>query len=126
MTLIDPLTNCFETAKVNTKCGGEAQHVFDSTWLAGYPRPNEIGYNNEGEFKFLLCENVGIKSRPTNEYNAQSNARIEHAHQVLGNQLRFFELENRILTKEEGTFEPFLTACAYALHCTYHTTLQAS
>ena len=31
-----------------------------------------------------------------------------------------------MLTKEEATFEPFLTACPYAIRCTYHTTLQAT
>ena len=47
-------------------------------------------------------------------------------HQVLGNQLRSFELEERELTEEEETFEPFLTACAYALKCTQHTTFKAT
>ena len=42
------------------------------------------------------------------------------------NQMRTFQLEERGLTKEEKTVEPFLTACAYALRCTYHTTLKAT
>ena len=29
------------------------------------------------------------------------------------------------MTEEEETFEPFWTACAYAIRCTYHTTLKA-
>ena len=45
---------------------------------------------------------------------------------MLGNQLRSFELEEREFTSEEETFEPFLTACAYAIRCTYHTTLKAT
>ena len=64
--------------------------------------------------------------KPTTDYNPQANAIIERAHQVLGDQLRTFELENRDLTPAERTFEPFLTACAYALRSTYHTTLKAS
>ena len=37
-----------------------------------------------------------------------------------------FELEEREFTSEEETFEPFLTSCAYALRCAYHTTLKAT
>ena len=59
-------------------------------------------------------------------YNPQSNAIIECVHQVLGNQLRTFDLEERKLTKLEKTMEPFLTACDYAIRCTYHTTLKAT
>ena len=68
---------------------------------------------------------MGITGKPTTDYNPQANAIIERVHQVLGNQLRSFELEERDLTKEEETLEPFLAACAYAIRCTYHTTLQA-
>ena len=129
MTMIDPVTSWFEIATINTKSSEEAQRIFDATWLARYPRPKEIGFDNGSEFKFLfkeLCDNMGIKSKPKTDYNPQSNAILERIHQVLGNQLRSFELEERELTKEELTFEPFLTACAYALRCTCHTTLRAT
>ena len=59
------------------------------------------------------------------DYNPQANAIIERVHQVLGNQLRTFELEKQKLPKE-NPFEPFLTAKAYAIRSTYHTTLQAT
>ena len=127
--MIDPATSWFEIARIYSKSSEEAQRIFDSTWLARYPRPKEIGFDNGGEFKQLfseLCQNMGIKEKPTTDYNPQANAILERIHQVLGNQLRSFELEDRALTKEESTFEPFLTACAYAIRCTYHTTLQAT
>ena len=129
MTMIDPATSWFEIACMESKSSDEAQRIFDSTWLARYPRPKEVGFDNGGEFKQLfseLCENMGIKQKPTTDYNPQSNAVIERIHQVLGNQLRSFGLEDRPLTKEEATFEPFLTACAYAIRCAHHTTLQAT
>ena len=69
---------------------------------------------------------MGLKRKPTTDYNPQGNAIIERIHQVLGNQLRSFELEERDLNKQEKTFEPFITACAYAIRCTYHTTLKAT
>ena len=68
---------------------------------------------------------MGIKPKQSTEYNPQSNAIIERVHQVLGNALRTFELEKRELD-ETNPFEPFLTATAYAIRSTYHTTLQAT
>ena len=129
MTMIDPVTCWFEIAVINEPTSEEAQRVLDSTWLARYPRPAEIGFDNGSEFKYLfkqLCDNMGLKKKPSTEYNPQSNAIIERVHQVLGQQMRTFELESRDLTPAEQTFEPFLTSCAYAIRSTYHTTLNAS
>ena len=129
MTMIDPVTGWFEIARIKSTSSEEAQRIFDSMWLARYPRPQEIRFDNGTEFKktFLeLIANMGLKKKPTTSYNPQSNAIIERIHQVLGDQLRTFELEERELTEEEQTFEPFLTACAYAIRCAYHTTLKAT
>jgi preprotein translocase subunit YajC len=87
-----------------------------------------VGFDNGKEFKWLfaeLCENFGLRQKPTTDYNPQANAILERVHQVLGNQLRTFELEKEELPKE-NPFEPFLTATAYAIRSTYHTTLQAT
>ena len=72
-----------------------------------------------------LCDNMGIKTKPSTIYNPQSNGSIEQVHQVLNDSLRTFELENRELSETEP-WSPFLTAVAYAIHSTYHTTLQAT
>ena len=128
MTMIDPATGWFEIANIISPTTDEAQKAFDSYWLARYPRPAEIGFDNGSEFKWLfreLCANMGIKPKQSTEYNPQSNAIIERVHQVLGNALRTFELEKRELD-ETNPFEPFLTATAYAIRSTYHTTLQAT
>jgi hypothetical protein len=128
MTMMDPATNWFEIAPITTPDSDSCQRAFDSYWLARYPRPQEVGFDNGKEFKWLfaeLCKNYGIKQKPTTDYNPQANAIIERVHQVLGNQLRTFELEKQKLPKE-NPFEPFLTATAYAIRSTYHTTLQAT
>jgi len=128
MTMIDPATGWFEIAPIIDPNSDEAQRAFDSCWLARYPRPVEVGYDNGSEFKWLfreLCANMGINPKPSTDYNPQSNAIIERVHQVLGNALRTFELENREL-EEKDPFEPFLTATAYAIRSTFHTTLQAT
>ena len=129
MTMIDPVTSWFEIARIIEPTSNEAQQVLDSIWLARYPRPQQIGFDNGSEFKHLfreLCDNMGIKPKMSTDYNPQGNSIVERIHQVLGNQLRSFELEDREFTKQEETFEPFLTACAYAIRCTYHTTLKAT
>ena len=46
MTMIDPVTNWFEIAKVNAPSSAECQRAFDSTWLARYLRPKEISFDN--------------------------------------------------------------------------------
>jgi hypothetical protein len=128
MTMIDPATGWFEIARIIHPNSDEAQRAFDSCWLARYPRPVEVGFDNGSEFKWLfeaLCTNMGITPKISTDYNPQSNAIIERVHQVLGNALRTFELENRELDEKEP-FEPFLTATAYAIRSTYHTTLRAT
>ena len=128
MTMMDPATNWFEIAPITNPDSDSCQRAFDSCWLARYPRPQEVGFDNGKEFKWLfaeLCENFGIRQKPTTDYNPQANAILERVHQVLGNQLRTFELGKEELP-EENPFEPFLTATAYAIRSTYHTTLQAT
>ena len=128
MTMMDPATNWFEIAPITNPDSDSCQRAFDSYWLARYPRPQEVGFDNGKEFKWLfaeLCRNFGMKQKPTTDYNPQANAILERVHQVLGNQLRTFELDKQELP-EENPFEPFLTATAYAIRSTYHTTLQAT
>ena len=48
----------------------------------------------KAQFK-QMCDNYGMKEKPSSSYNPQSNGIVERAHQVLGNALRTFELEMR-------------------------------
>ena len=72
-----------------------------------------------------MCDNYGTNDEPSTSYNPQSNDIIERVHQVLGNALRTFELEG----KELDTNDPwghFLSAAAWAIRSTVHTTLDAT
>ena len=73
-----------------------------------------------------MCDNYGMKEKLSTSYNPQSNGIIERVHdQVLGNALRTFELEE----KELDTNDPwghFLSAAAWAIRSTVHTTLDAT
>ena len=72
-----------------------------------------------------MCDNYGLKGKRSTEYNLQSNGIVERVHQVLGNTLRTFELEKEKL-KEVNPWEPFLSAAAFVIRSTYHTTLEAT
>jgi hypothetical protein len=72
-----------------------------------------------------MCDNFGIKCRPTTSYNPQGNIIIERVHQVMDNMLRAFELNERDLYPN-NPWDELLQAFAYGIRSTYHTTLQAS
>ena len=72
-----------------------------------------------------MCENYGIKAKPTTVHNPQANAIIERVHKVVNNMLRSFDLEQDNL-EEDNPFEYFLQSTAWAIRSTYHTTLQAT
>ena len=127
ITMINPVTNWFEVTAILDKSANTVMEAFNSTWLTRYPRPQYIGYDNSFEFKAqfkLICDNYGMKEKPSTSYNPQSNGSIERVHLVLGNALRTFELEE----KELDTNDPrghFLSAAAWAIRSTVHTTLDA-
>jgi hypothetical protein len=72
-----------------------------------------------------MCDNLGVKCRPTTSYNPQGNSIIERIHQVMSNILRAFELDEREVDPDYALNE-FLQACAFGIRSTCHTTLQAS
>jgi len=128
MTMIDPATGWFEVAPLKEPSSYEVQKAFDSYWLARYPRPQEVGSDNGSEFKRHfrdLLNNYGLKKKPSTEYNPQSNGIIERVHQVLANVIRSFELDERELD-ESDPWDEFLSAAAFAVRSTHHTTMDAS
>jgi hypothetical protein len=58
-----------------------------------------------------MCGNLWIRCWPTTSYNPQGNSVIEKIHQVMGNMLRAFELEERELDPNDP-WDEFLQACA--------------
>ena len=128
LTMIDPATGWFELKEVRERTANIVAQSFDDAWLSRYPRPQEIGFDNGGENKGLfntLIENYGMKRKPTTTYNPQANGIVERVHAVLNDILRTFELEERDLDPHDP-FSEFLSAAAFAIRATYHTTLQAT
>ena len=127
--LARPPTGWFEVALLKNEPNAyEVQKLFDEYWIARYPRPKEIGFDDGGEFKaeFLdLCNNMGLKKKPSNSWNPQSNAILERVHQVFGDMLRAFELDDAVLDENEP-LQKFLTDTAYAIRSTFLTTQGAT
>ena len=73
----------------------------------------------------MVTNDYGIKQKPSLVRNPQSNAIIEHIHQMIGNILRSFDL-TQIEIDEDDPFAGILAAMMFATRATYHTTLQAT
>jgi len=128
LTMIDPATGWFEVAPLEEPDSYSTQKAFDTYWLARYPRPKYCGYDNGTHFKLYfkdLINNYGLTRKSSTDYNPQSNGIIERVHQVLGNALRNFEIESRELD-DQNPWDEFLSAAAFAIRSTHHTTLGAS
>jgi hypothetical protein len=76
LTMIDPATGWFEIVKATNKSATSIQDLFHNTWLARYPRPQFIVFDNGmvGEFKrefkqVCVQDNYGIKAKPTTCHN---------------------------------------------------------
>jgi len=72
-------------------------------------------------------QKLWLKTRTVNplQCNPQSNGIIERVHQVLGDALHTFELEEQDLD-ETDPWTPFLAATAFAMRSTCHATLGAT
>jgi hypothetical protein len=73
----------------------------------------------------MLRNDYGIKAKPITVRNPQANAIVERVHQTIGNIIRTFELENNYLD-EDNPWTGILSATAFAIRTTYHTTLKQS
>ena len=51
MTFVDPATGWFEITDIPDKTSDRISQIFNSTWLARYPRPREVIFDNGNEFK---------------------------------------------------------------------------
>jgi hypothetical protein len=128
LTAIDPATGWFEMKEINDATSDTVSATMDDMWFCRYPRPRKIGLDGGSEFKKLFKEmiaNYGLETAQSTPYNPQSNGIIERVHQVLADALRTFELEERDLD-ESDPWTPFLSATAFAIRSTYHTTLGAT
>ena len=99
-------------------------------WLTRYPWPTRITFDRGSEFighefKRMIKEDYDIKAKPITVRNPQANAIVEQVHQTIGNMIKTFQLEDNYLD-EDDPWAGILSATAFAVRSTYHTTLQAT
>ena len=73
-----------------------------------------------------MCVNdYGIKRKIISMQNPQANAIVEHMHQMLGNLIRSFKLQDNPYLESDDPWLGILAAASFAMHSMYHTTLRA-
>ena len=130
MTFIDPATGWFEIAEVPLydQSSARISKLFDEVWLSRYPRPTKVLYDNGSEFKKNfqpMLKDFAIQATCTSIKNPQSNAILERIHQVVGSMLKTQDLKEQIFDAWKPWSE-ILASVAYAIRCSYHSTLQAT
>ena len=130
MTFIDPATGWFEIAEVPLidQTSARMSKLFDEVWLARYPRPRKVIFDNGSEFKKdfqPLLQDFAVKPTCTSIKNPQSNAILERIHQVVGSMLKTQDLVN-VTFDVANPWGEILAAIGYAVRCSYHSTLRAT
>ena len=130
VTMIDPATGWFEIHQYIDKQSMTISNIAEQEWFARYPWPTQVTYDRGSEFigkdfQKMIKNDYGVKGKPITVRNPQANAIVERVHQVIGNMIRTFELENNYLD-EDDPWKGILSATAFAVRSTFHTTLQNS
>lgn len=128
VTMIDPATGWFEIHQYDDKRSITVANITEQEWFSRYPWPTQVTFDRGSEFigqdfKKMIAEDYGIKGKPITVRNPQANAIVERIHQVIANIIRTFELENNYLD-EEDPWKGILSATAFAIRSTLHTTLK--
>ena len=129
VTMIDPATGWFEIHQYDDKRAITVANIAEQEWFCRYPWPQQVTFDRGSEFighQFqIMLDDYGVKKKPITTRNPQANAIVERVHQVIGNIVRTFELQDNYLD-EDDPWKGILSATAFAVRATYHTTLQKS
>jgi transposase InsO family protein len=105
-------------------------NIAEQECFARYPWPTLVTFDRGSDFigkdfMQMLVRDYGIKRKPITARNPQANAIVERIHQVTANMVRTFKLETNYLDVEDP-WKGVLSATAFAIRSTYHTTLKKS
>ena len=128
--MIDPATGWFEIHPYDDKKSITVANIVEQQWLSRYPWPTQVTFDRGSEFigkdfRNMIKNDYGIKQKPITVRNPQANAIVERVHQTIGNIIRTFELQDNYLD-EDDPWSGILSAVAFAIRATYHTTTQKS
>ena len=131
MIMIDPATGWFEIKQVpGTKKADVVANIIQQIWLNRYPWPQKVvldrGTEFMAEFNKMIQDNHGIKKKPITKRNPQANAIVERVHQTIGNMIRTFQIQSKKNLDEKDPWNGILTAVAFAVRATLHTTTKAT
>ena len=126
--MIDPATGWFKIKQYNDKKSITVANIVKQEWLARYPRHYLITLDQGSEFicqdfHDMCINDYRIKRKIISTQNPQVNAIVEHVHQMLGNLIRSFELQDIPYLDSDDLWSGILTAASFAMCSTYHTTL---
>jgi transposase InsO family protein len=130
VTMIDPATGWFEIHQYDDKRSITVANIAEQEWFSRYPWPTQVTYDRGSEFigkdfQKMIKDDYGVKGKPITVRNPQANAIVERVHQVIGNIIRTFELEDNYLD-DDDPWKGILSATAFAVRSTFHTTLQST
>jgi hypothetical protein len=141
LTMMDQATGWFEIFIGTNKSETSIQDLFHNTWLACYPWPQFIVFDNGGKFKRefkKMCkqDNYGIKAKPITSHNRQTTSKCDHWASIPSSLLPMIFSDHltlkiviKILRNRKIIYliTSFNQLYGYhAIRSTYHTTLQAT
>ena len=124
VTMIDPATGWFELHQTPDKRSDTVANMIEQEWFSRYPWPTQVTGNEflGKESQELTKKEYGVKGKPITVRNPQVNDIVERDCQTIGNMVRTLELENFYLD-DDGPWKGLLSATAFAVRATIHTTL---
>ena len=131
--MIDPATGWFKIKQYDDKKSITVANIVEQEWLTRYPRPYLITLDQGSEFtgqdfRDMCVNDYGIKRKIISTRNPQTNAIVQRAHQMLGNLIWSFELQDNPYIDMDHPWSGILAAAAcaaFAMCSMYHTTLRA-
>jgi len=126
--MIDPASGWFEIKEYDDKQSITVTNIVEQEWLSRYPWPTQVTLDRGSEFighdfQDMIRDDYGVTTKLITTRNPQANAIVERVHQVIGNMIRTFELQHNYLD-EDDPWKGVLSAVAFAIRATYHTTLR--
>ena len=121
--MINPLSGWFEVVRYDDKRVITIANLVETTWLYRHPRPIEITYDQGKEFighkfrKSLIETEYVITEKPSTSVNPMSNAILEWIHQVLGNLVRTFKIQQTYVDNNDP-WTGILDAAAFSIRST--------
>ena len=107
---------------------GRIYQISDKLCISRYPRPFKVIYDNGSEFNrnfIIMLNDFSVKPTCTTIKNPQENPILEKTHRVFGSILKTKDLANAMFDAVP-LWSKILASIAYAVRCSYHSTLQAT